>query len=158
MADIIAVAGDTGSGKTTAVRTLNPKETMVISILGKALPFQGSKKHYIPFVKGENGFEGNFFKSNSIDNISKVFDIINLKRLEIKQIVIDDSNYLMACEVMDRSEEKGYDKHVQIAKHYYQLITKAAALRDDLKVIFLSHVENIGDILNPKLKLKTAGK
>ena len=35
MADIIAIAGDTGSGKTSGVRSLNPKETFVISILGK---------------------------------------------------------------------------------------------------------------------------
>ena len=47
MADIIAIAGDTGSGKTSGVRSLNPKETFVISILGKALPFKGSKKNYI---------------------------------------------------------------------------------------------------------------
>lgn len=34
----------------------------------------------------------------------------------------------------------------------------AANLRDDLNVIFLSHVENVGDVLNPDYKLKTCGK
>ena len=123
------------------------------------MPFKGSKKNYTNFKKNENGdWVGNFFKSNSIDQISKVLDIINIKKTEIKQIVIDDSNYLMACEVMDRAEEKGFDKHIQIAKHYYQLITKAVSLRDDLKIIFLSHIENVGDSVNPKFKLKTAGR
>ena len=45
MADLIAIAGESGSGKTTSVKYLNPKETLVISILGKPLPFAGFKKN-----------------------------------------------------------------------------------------------------------------
>ena len=48
MADIIAIAGDTGSGKSTSIKNLNPQETFIVSILGKPLPFPGYKKKYIP--------------------------------------------------------------------------------------------------------------
>ena len=159
MADIIAIAGDTGSGKSTSIRNLNSKETFVISIVGKPLPFAGYKKKYTPLVKTPEGqWEGNYYKSSNIDNILKIFTVVNKLRPEIKQIIIDDSNYLMSCETMDRVDEKGYEKFTNIAKHYYTLITDAVQLRDDLKVIFLSHIENVGDVLNPKLKLKTTGR
>ena len=68
MADIIAIAGDTGSGKSTSIKNLNPQETFIVSILGKPLPFPGYKKKYIPLFKSEKGtWEGNYFKSNNID-------------------------------------------------------------------------------------------
>ena len=159
MADIIAIAGDTGSGKSTSIKNLNHKETFIVSILGKPLPFRSYKKKYTPLTKSAEGeWVGNYFKSSNIDNILKIFKIVDKLRPEIKQIIIDDSNYLMSCETMDRVDEKGYEKFTNIAKHYYTLITEAVQLRDDLKVIFLSHIENIGDVMNPKFKLKTSGK
>lgn len=44
MAELIGIAGNSGSGKTTSVKDLNPKETFIISVLGKPLPFRGFKK------------------------------------------------------------------------------------------------------------------
>lgn len=159
MADIIAIGGDTGSGKSSSIKNLNPKETFIVSILGKPLPFAGYKKKYVPLSQNEDkSYIGNYYKSANIKNILKIFTVVDKLRPEIKQIVIDDSNYLMSCETMDRVGEKGFDKFVQIASNYYTLIMTAAQLRDDLKVIFLSHIENIGDVLNPKYKLKTSGK
>lgn len=64
----------------------------------------------------------------------------------------------MSCETMDRAEEKGYEKFTQIAKHYYDMLKTALNLRDDLKVIVISHIENAGDTMNPQYKLKTTGK
>lgn len=46
---------------------------------------------------------------------------------------------------MSRSAEKGYDKHIDFAKHYYDLILKAMTLRDDLIIIFISHIVNDGN-------------
>lgn len=159
MADLIGIAGNSGSGKTTSVKDLNPAETLVISILGKPLPFAGSKKNYTPFKKNaESKWVGNFYKSNKFDKITQVLNIVNKSRPDIKNIVIDDANYLMSCEAMERAEEKGYDKHTQMAKHYYEVLMYAAGLRDSLKIFVLSHIENVGDILNPFWKLKTLGK
>jgi hypothetical protein len=44
------------------------------------------------------------------------------------------------------------------APHYYDMLDTALGLRDNLKVVILSHIENLGDTLNPQWKLKTAGK
>ena len=38
------------------------------------------------------------------------------------------------------------------------MLKAATDLRDDLKVVILSHIENLGDVLNPQWKLKTTGK
>ena len=45
-----------------------------------------------------------------------------------------------------------------MAKHYYDLLKSALELRDDLKVIIISHIENIGDAMYERYKLKTTGK
>ena len=85
-------------------------------------------------------------------------NVVNVKMPEIKVLVIDDSNYLLSQEVMSRSAEKGYDKHIDFAKHYYDLIMKAMTLREDLIVVFISHIVNDGNDYDPKYKLFTTGK
>ena len=159
MADLIAIAGESGSGKTTSVKYLNPKETLVISILGKPLPFAGFKKNYTPLRKDESGnWIGNFYKTKDTSKILSVFQIINKSRKDIKYIVIDDANYLLSCETMDKAEEKGYEKFTLLAKHYYDVIMAATELREDLMVFFITHTENVGDVITPKHKIKTTGK
>jgi hypothetical protein len=158
MSDLIAIAGGSGSGKTTSLRNLNPTETFIVSITGKPLPFKGFKKNYTPLRKESNGSIGNFYKSKNADDVVKIFKLVSMTMPNIKQIIIDDSNYLMSFEVMERANEKGWDKSTQIAKHYYDMLDAALNLREDLKVVILSHIENLGDTLNPQWKLKTAGK
>jgi len=38
------------------------------------------------------------------------------------------------------------------------MLSAAMELRDNLKVVILSHIDNLGDALNPQWKMKTAGK
>lgn len=158
MADLIGIAGHSGSGKTTSIKDLNPKETFIVSITGKPLPFRGFRKNYVKLKKEGENYVGNFYVSKNSEDISKIFKLVSIKMPNIKQIIIDDANYLMSFEVMERADEKGWDKSTQIAKHYYEMLNTALGLRDDLKVIVISHIENLGDTLNPQWKLKTAGK
>lgn len=158
MSDLIGIAGNSGSGKTTSIKDLNPNETFIVSITGKPLPFKGYRKNYTPLRKEENRYVGNLYKSKNIEDIIKIFKLVSVTMPHIRQIVIDDANYLMSFEVMERANEKGWDKSTQIAKHYYDMLDGALSLRDDLKVIIISHIENLGDTLNPQWKLKTAGK
>ena len=46
MANVIAVVGDTGTGKSTSMATLNPKETFIVNVLNKPLPIKGGKAKY----------------------------------------------------------------------------------------------------------------
>lgn len=77
----------------------------------------------IPLCEKEgNVFVGNFYKSKNADDVIKIFKLISTTMPHIKQIIIDDANYLMSFEVMERANEKGWDKSTQIAKHYYDML------------------------------------
>lgn len=43
---LIGVVGETGTGKSTAIKHLNPEETYIINVASKELPFRGSEKLY----------------------------------------------------------------------------------------------------------------
>ena len=43
---LIGVVGETGTGKSTAIKHLDPKETYIINVAKKELPFKGSGKLY----------------------------------------------------------------------------------------------------------------
>lgn len=151
MSEIIAVVGQTGTGKSTSIESLNPKETAIINIIGKPLPFKGWKAKY-------NSEHKNYSVSVSAKDIVSALKKISDTRPEIKVIVIDDFQYLMSTEFMNRSDEKGWDKFTDIARHAWDVINTAKSLREDLKVVVLSHDEMIQENFQPKRKIKTIGK
>ena len=60
MSNFVIVLGASGHGKSTSIKTLNPKETIVINVLGKRLPFKGSAAQY-------NSEKKNLFKISTWD-------------------------------------------------------------------------------------------
>jgi hypothetical protein len=152
MSEIIAIVGQTGTGKSTSVESLNPKETVIIGMTNKPLPFRGWKKNYIA------GNGGNYLITHDSVKIVNALDFISKNRPEIKQIIIDDFQYLMSTEFMQRSSEQGWDKFTDIAKHAWNVITKSRDLREDLKVFILTHDEIIMENFSPKRKIKTIGE
>lgn len=135
--------GESGSGKTTAMRTLNPKETFYIDCDGKGLSWKGWKQQYVKLDKETKGNAGsfNYFRSNNQDTILTLMQKINTERPEIKNIIIDTANSIMVADEFRRMKEKGYDKWQDLAMSVYQITTKASALRDDLNVVVLFHVQ-----------------
>ena len=160
MSTLGAIVGESGSGKSTSIRNLNPKETFIINVARKALPFRGYKKNYKLLKQNPETkkFEGNLYNTSSVEQISQILKIIDKTMPHIKYVLIDDSQYLMSFEAMDRAQEKSYDKFTEIAQHFYSVLKGAMDMRDNMKVFILSHSENIGDVLNPKYKIKTIGK
>lgn len=156
MANLIALVGNSGSGKSTSIRTLNPDETFIINVASKPLPFKGWKAKYT--VWNKDNPNGNFINTSDVERISKILDYIEAKRPEIKNIILDDSQYLMAFEAMDRAKEKGFEKFTDIAQKFYSILKASISMRDDLNIIVSCHSENIGDGLNPIYKIKTIGK
>jgi len=97
MAELGAIVGESGSGKSTSLRNLNPKETFIINVAGKNLPIKNFKKNYIQLTINENKeFVGNLYNTSSIDKINQIIKYVSVKMPHIKQIIIDDSQYLMA--------------------------------------------------------------
>ena len=158
MAEMIAIVGESGSGKSTSIRNLNPTETFIISTTGKRPGIKGALKKYPTFTKTDTGYTGNFVTTSSVDKIATILKYINTKRPDIKTIIIDDYQYIMGFEAMDKADQKGYEKFTQMAQHAYQVLKEAMNMRDDLYVIVSTHSENTGDRINPFYKIKTLGK
>ena len=134
MSRAIAVMGESGSGKTTAMRTLDPKETYYIDCDGKGLPWKGWRQQY-------NKENMNYFRTDNQDSIVALMNRISEKKPEIKNIVIDTANSIMVADEFRRMKEKGYDKWQDLAMSVYTITTTASKLRDDLNVIVLFHVQ-----------------
>jgi hypothetical protein len=139
MSNLIAVVGDSGQGKSTSIEYLNPDETFIINVGGKPLPFRGWKRKYISLK--EDKVKGNYIETSDPETIGKVLAIISTKRPDIKHVVIDDSQYITAFELLDRALEKNWDKYTEIASHFFEVIKAAKNMREDLDVICMFHDE-----------------
>jgi ABC-type dipeptide/oligopeptide/nickel transport system ATPase component len=157
-AETIAIVGESGTGKSTSLRNLNPEETFIISTTGKPLPFRAWKKKYIPIkIEGKN-VSGNYYVSSKWDQILKILQIIDKMMPHIKQVIIDDFQYVLSYEFVDRATEVGYTKFSELAQHAMEILRYSEKMREDCKMIFLTHSENVGDNVNPKFVIKTVGK
>ena len=157
MAQSVLVIADSGTGKSTSIRTLDPKETFIINIANKPLPFKGWKKNYVNISK-ENP-KGNMTSASSANGIIKAMMHVNDKMPHINTLVIDDWQYMSSFEYFDRANEKGYDKFTQIAANLAQVAKMPKDMRDDLTIFFLTHSEDSTDINgHRKVKAKTIGK
>lgn len=156
MANLIAIVGSSGAGKSTSIRTLNPKETFIINVASKPLPFKGWRSNYSLWSKDNPA--GNYVNTSDVPTISKILTYVNTKRPEITNVIIEDSQYLMAFEAMDRAQEKGFQKFTDIAQKFYIILKNGMSMRDDLNVIVTCHSENVGTPDEPQLKIKTLGK
>lgn len=154
---MIAIVGESGTGKTTSIRNLDPKETFIISTTGKRPGIPGAAKKYPTFKVEEGKPSGNFYTTTSIDNIAKILKIVD-KMPQIKVVILDDFQYVMGFEAMDRAKEKGYEKFTEMAQHAYQVLKSGMNMRDDLYFIVSTHSENVGDRVTPYYKIKTLGK
>jgi hypothetical protein len=149
---LIGVVGPTGTGKSTSIKHLDPKETYIINVAKKELPFKGSEKLY-------NAENKNYAELDDAIDISRRLRAISDKAPHIKNIVIEDSNYIMGFNMVARATEKGYEKFTIMARDMVDLFREARNLREDLKVFYFTHPETVedgGEIIG--YKIKTAGK
>lgn len=155
----IAIVGKSGTGKSTSycnfpkynIKGLNPEETVIINITGKYLPMKGWKKLY----KGKISEGGNYLETSDPNIIEQAIKYVSSSRDDIKNIVIDDAQYIMAFEFMRRAKETGYNKFTDIGVNMNKIIEAARTVREELKVFFLWHPEFDRDY---GYKMKTVGK
>lgn len=150
------IVAEPGSGKSTSIRTLDPKTTFII-FTHKPPMFKGFKAQYTPYSKDNP--KGNYYHTPNAATILVLLDRISKDMPHIKTIVIDDFQYVSAFEFMNRVEEKGFDKFNAIGKNMFLMATKPVELRDDLLVFYLTHPDTTTDGEGAKrIKAKTIGK
>lgn len=151
MANVVMLLGKSGTGKSTSVKGLNPKETVVINVLGKRLPFKGSQGIY-------NSQNNNLFQKEDYQQIITLLGQIDKSASYVKNIVIDDLIYVMRKEYFKRAKESGYNKYTELAQHFQQIVSTCENLRADLNVFFIMHSEDIqSDKITTGYKVSTIG-
>lgn len=134
MAKTILICGRTGTGKTTSIRTLDPKETIILRVINRILPFK-----YVGMYGKE---QKNLFSTPSYEYVLKVLAWANTQP-HIKNIVITDGTYIIRQEYFKKVNEKGYDKFTAFASHMQQILKAIQSCRDDMKVFMEYHVESV---------------
>lgn len=136
MANVCLIMGKSGSGKSTSIKTLNPKETIIFNVLKKKLPFKGSSKLY-------NVENKNLFNLDDYSQIVSYLQSIDKGATYVKNIVIDDSTYIMRKEYFKTAKQTGFNKFVDIAAHFQNIISTAENMREDINLFLIMHCEEV---------------
>ena len=150
MAKTILVCGKTGTGKTSAIRTLDPSETVILKVINRTLPFKFAG------IYGKE--QKNLFNTPTYEDVLKALAWVNTQP-NVKNIVITDGTYIIRQEYFKRSKETGYNKYTDFATHMQQILKAIQSLRDDINVFMEYHVEsNMTDAGVTEYKPSTVGK
>lgn len=154
MAKVIGIMGESGSGKTTSMRNLDPKTTFYIDCDKKGLSWKGWKKQY-------NTENKNYWSTDLEQTVYNLLDKIDKQEdfKHIKTVVIDTLNGIMVGDEVRRMKEKNYDKWVDLAQCIWGLLDQCHKLRDDLTVILICHSQTQKeDDGYTFTRIKTSGK
>lgn len=130
MAQKILIMGESGTGKSTSLRNLDPEVTAVVNPVGKPLPFKSGN--------GKFSMLNNETKSGNITAWMK-----GQAKAGKKILIVDDFQYLLSIPYMNRIHEGGWDKWNDFGDDYFKLIDVCADLPADVRVYYLSHCETL---------------
>lgn len=133
----VLIMGESGSGKTASLRNFNPEHIGIFNVASKPLSFR--KKFPYTINKATYGLI-----------------TASLQKNTLKTYVIDDSQYLLSFEFLQKAKEVGFQKFTDMALHFCNLLEVIRNnTSDDTLVYLLHHVEkdDFGHV-----KAKTIGK
>lgn len=149
MGKLLIVMGASGSGKTRSIKNLDPKQTMIVNILKKDLPFKGSRALY-------NKENRNMAYLDKWEDITNFIKEVSNNMTHITTLIIDDARYIIEKELFKRAKETGYNKFTEIGAHFQQIIQAGEDARDSLSIILMMHDDDVvsdGAIVAKKLKI-----
>ena len=134
MAKTICVMGESGSGKSTSTRTLDPSGVFYIDCDKKGLPYKKWRELY-------NGEKKNYVATDSPTVVMNVLKHVNEdeKYKHIKTVVIDTINGVMVAEEMRNAKVQGFGKWTDLAQYVWEIFDYCLTMRDDLTVIIIAH-------------------
>ena len=163
MAKVIGLMGDSGSGKTTSLKGLDPATTFIIDADKKGLNWRGWRDQY-------SAKAGNYIRTDDPELIKQMLYKINLDESmlatwckknqkayapikpetreavqKIKTVVIDTLNGVMVGCEMRNIQAKGYQKWTDLAETAWDILDYCLTMRDDLVIVINCHSETISD-------------
>lgn len=154
MSKVIGIMGESGSGKTTSMRNLDPQTTYYFDCDKKGLSWKGWRDQY-------SKEKDNYYCTDFVQNVQKVLAGIseNEDAAHIKVVVIDTLNGLMVADEVRRMKEKGYDKWQDLAQCVWNLLDSLYSFREDLTIIVICHSQTQKeDDGYTFTRIKTSGK
>ena len=160
MSTAVLILGESGSGKSTGLRNLDPEQVMLIQAVRKPLPFRSIGW----MIASKDNPEGSVIVT---DNSQKICTIMQRTKRDI--IVVDDFQYVMANEFMRRvtDQAKGneaFQKYNEIGRAAWDIFNTASGLPENKRVYILSHsstdefghtkIKTIGRLLDEKIVLE----
>jgi hypothetical protein len=153
------ILGQSGTGKTASLRSLNPDETLLIQAVKKPLPFRSKWR---PCTKADP--TGSILVTDNAQVI-----VGAMQRTSKPIIILDDFQYVLANEFMRRilDNETGnaaFAKYNEIARNAWDILMAASKLADSTRVYILAHtqedesghvkVKSIGKLLDEKITME----
>lgn len=150
----ILVLGEPGTGKSRAIKNLDPKTTFIIKPNKKQLPFKGAGKLY------NDTIAKNVAVTSDIVQAGKLIKEINENQTHIKVVIIEDLTHFFSARVMKDAAISGFDKWMKLASDvYHSFVAIESDLRDDLDLIVIAHTTTSMDSDgNAVIGLQTPGK
>lgn len=131
----VLIFGKSGAGKSTSLRNFTKEEISVLNVTNKKLPFRND----LP-IKNNATYEE---IAKALANPSK------------RAYVIDDAVLNMTKENFARSQEIGYSKFTEMAKHFFDMLEFITTqMSDEVIVYIICHEEEE----NGKVHAKTLGR
>ena len=154
MSHVICIAGESGTGKTTSMRNLDPNTTLYIDCDKKGLSWKGWRQQF-------SGEKKNYlvtdFPQVALQALRKVNEQDSMKHIRV--VVVDTLNGLMVADEMRRAKEKGYDKWQDLAQSIYDLVDYSLTMRDDVTIVFVAHTQTDHDDNGYMFtRIKTSGR
>ena len=114
MSKCIGIMGESGSGKTTSLRNLDPATTFYLDCDKKGLAWKGWRDQY-------NVDKMNYWATDSPSIVLGMLRKINEqeKFAHIKTVVIDTINGVMVAEEMRNAKVQGYGKWTDLAQYVW---------------------------------------
>jgi hypothetical protein len=155
MSTAVLILGESGTGKSTSLRNLDPAKTLLIQSIAKPLPFKAKGWKVRATLKDA----GNVIQTDDATVMEKL-----LRTSPHDIVVVDDFQYVMANEYMRRTGETGFQKFTDIGKSAWNVMTAATQLAAHRRVYILSHtatddtgrtkIKTIGRMLDEKITLE----
>lgn len=134
MSKVIGIMGESGSGKTTSMRNLDPETTFYIDCDKKGLSWKGWKQQY-------SGEKKNYVATDTPSTLMNCLKHINddEQYQNIKTVVIDTINGVMVAEEMRNAKVQGFGKWTDLAQYVWEIFDYALTMRNDVTVIIVAH-------------------
>ncbi len=134
MAFVIGLAGESGSGKSTSTRTLDPSGVFYIDCDKKGLPYKKWREFY-------NGEKKNYIATDAPAIVMNVLKHVNEDEeyKHIKTVIIDTINGIMVAEEMRNAKVQGFGKWTDLAQYVWEIFDYCLTMRDDLTVVIIAH-------------------